>query len=215
MPLGKRQGRFRVPWDRPVDSRWCVPRTPVGPFPVVERDLPPFDLSRNVTATRIVGVRRSCTMQDHRRLRVWRKAHDLAIEVRRATRRFPRRDHGSLRSQIARAADSIVLNIVEGCGARSRKVFARYLDQCTQSTSELESGLELAKDDGFLKSHVWEDLTGKTVVVRRMACGLRAKVLEVDRREAAQKKRATGKRANRQRTNMDPPSPASEPSVEP
>jgi four helix bundle protein len=49
-----------------------------------------------------------------------------------------------------RAAESIVFNIVEGCGARSRKEFARFLDVSIKSCSELEAELELAKDYGVL-----------------------------------------------------------------
>lgn len=116
-------------------------------------------------------------MQDHRRLRVWKKAHALAIEVRRATREFPRTGYGSLQSQVIRAAESIVFNIVEGCGARSPREFARFLDISIKSTSELEAQLELAKDYGALSDHHWRTLSNETVDVRRMLCGLRAKVL--------------------------------------
>ena len=120
-------------------------------------------------------------MQDHRRLRVWRKAHELAIEVRRATRLFPRTGYRSLQSQMIRAGESIVFNIVEGCGGRSPKEFARFLDIGIKSTSELESQLELAKDYGVLDDCHWQAITKETVDLRRMLCGLRAKVLEAGR----------------------------------
>ena len=120
-------------------------------------------------------------MQDQRRLRVWKKAHALAIEVRRATRVFPRTGYGSLQSQMIRAAESIVFNIVEGCGGRSPKEFVRFLDISIKSTSELECQLELAKDYGVLNEHHWQTLTKKTIDVRRMLCGLRAKVLAANR----------------------------------
>jgi four helix bundle protein len=116
-------------------------------------------------------------MQDHRRLRVWKKAHALAIEVRRITRLFPRTGYGSLQSQMIRAAESIVINIVEGCGGRSPKDFARFLDISIKSTSELECQLELAKDYGVLKRHHWQRVTREVVDVRRMLCGLRRRVL--------------------------------------
>jgi four helix bundle protein len=142
-------------------------------------------------------------MQDHRRLRVWKKAHTLAIEVRRATREFPRTGYGSLQSQMIRAAESIVFNIVEGCGGRSPKEFARFLDISIKSTSELESQLELAKDYGVLDDRHWQTLTGETVDVRRMLCGLRAKVLTANPRRTLDQTRQrpnalTTKRANGQ-----------------
>jgi four helix bundle protein len=144
-------------------------------------------------------------MQDHRKLRVWQKAHALAIEVRRATREFPRSGYGSLQSQMIRAAESIVFNIVEGCGGRSPKEFARFLDIGIKSTSELECQLELAKDYGVLGDHHWQTLTKETVDVRRMLCGLRAKVLAANPQRTIRPNAPRGKRANGKRTNLDSP----------
>ena len=143
-------------------------------------------------------------MQDHRRLRVWKKAQALAIEVRRVTRLFPRIGYGSLQSQMVRAAESIVINIVEGCGGSSQKDFARFLDISIKSTSELECQLELAKDYGVLKPHDWQRLTREAVDVRRMLCGLRAKVLQPDPNPRGSK-RPNGQRLNGKRTNWIPP----------
>lgn len=119
-------------------------------------------------------------MQNYHRLLVWKKAHALAIDVRRATRWFPRTGYGSLQSQSIRAAESVVFNIVEGCGGRSAKEFARFLDISIKSTSELECQLELARDYGVLEHCQWQTLTTEAVDVRRMLCGLRAKVLGSD-----------------------------------
>ncbi len=116
-------------------------------------------------------------MQDHRKLHVWKRGHALAIDVRRATRNFPRTGYRSLQSQMVRAAESIVFNIIEGCGSRSQREFARFLDIAIKSTMELEGELELAKDYGVLDSREWKALTGETTGIRRMLCGLRAKVL--------------------------------------
>jgi four helix bundle protein len=81
------------------------------------------------------------------------------------------------------AAESIVCNIVEGCGATSRKEFARFLDISIKSTCELEYQLQLARDCGVLATHDWRSLTAETVEVRRMLTGLRRRVLEADRRQ--------------------------------
>lgn len=67
-------------------------------------------------------------MQDFRRLTVWRRAHELALGVRRAARSFPRGERGSLKTQMISSAESTVFNIVEGCGASGSKEFARFLD---------------------------------------------------------------------------------------
>jgi len=130
-------------------------------------------------------------MQDHRQLRVWKHAHDLAIRVRRATGNFPATGYGSLQSQAVRAAESIVFNIAEGCGAESPREFARYLGISIKSSFELEAECELAKDYGVLADDAWEDLDASIISTRRMLFALRKKVLlsphakRVARRETA------------------------------
>ena len=64
-------------------------------------------------------------VQNHRNLRVYRKAHIHALRVRKATTRFPN-GYPSLKLQLIRSVESISLNIVEGCGAQTRKEFARF-----------------------------------------------------------------------------------------
>lgn len=75
------------------------------------------------------------------------------------------------------AAESVVSNTVEGCGASSQKEFARFLDISIKSSTELEGQLHLARACGILSPDEWQRLTTETVDVRRMLCGLRAKVL--------------------------------------
>ena len=116
-------------------------------------------------------------MQDYRKLWIWQRAHVLAIQVRRATRGFPRAEYGPLRTQMIRAAESIVFNIVEGCGSRSPKEFARFLDISIKSSMELESQLAMAKDNGVLRPALSQSLTATTIEIRKMTCGLRKKVL--------------------------------------
>ncbi|MDQ3515267.1 MAG: four helix bundle protein [Gemmatimonadota bacterium] len=116
-------------------------------------------------------------MQDHRKLDVWKKAHALAIDVRRGTRNFPLVATDPYSRRWCARPESVVFNIIEGCGSRSQREFARFLDIGIKSTMELEGELELAKDYGVLDRREWEALTGEAVRVRRMLCGLRAKVL--------------------------------------
>jgi len=117
-------------------------------------------------------------MQDHRKLKVWSRSHALAVAARKAVRSFPRAGYGTLHSQIIRAVESIPLNIAEGCGASSQKEFARYLSISIKSSSELQAQLELARDHGALPETKWKGLSDETVEIRRMVCGLRAKVLD-------------------------------------
>jgi four helix bundle protein len=123
------------------------------------------------------GCPENALVQDFRRLLVWQRAHELVLNVRRAIRGFSRRERGSLKAQMANAAESIAFNIVEGCGSTSSKEFARFLDISIKSTCELEYQLQLATDSGLLSRRVWIALSAETVEIRRMLCGLRRKVL--------------------------------------
>ena len=116
-------------------------------------------------------------MQDYRKLDVWARSQAHCISVRRATRRFPRRGYAALESQITRAAESVHFNIIEGCGTRTPKEFAKFLDTSIKSSKELEGQLELARGYEVLGGRECSALMNETVEIRRMLCGLRAKVL--------------------------------------
>ena len=116
-------------------------------------------------------------MQNYRKLRVWAEAHELATVTRSATHKFPRYGFGTLHNQMVRAAESILFNIVEGCGANTPREFARFLEISSKSTLELECQLELARDYGIIQRKAWAALNARVISVRRMSWGLRRKVL--------------------------------------
>jgi four helix bundle protein len=135
-------------------------------------------------------------MQDFHRIDAWKRAHALALEVRKATSAFPRRGFAELKAQIIDAAESIPTNIVEGCGASSRKEFARYLDISIKSTFELEYQLLLAKDNGAMPPLLSQRYSNEAVEIRRMLCAFRQSVLRADdaeRERSASERRRAGK----------------------
>ena len=119
-------------------------------------------------------------MQPFRRLLVWRRAHVHALNVRRATRTFPKHGYSRLKNQIIGAAESIPFNIVEGCGCDGNKEFARFLGISIKSSMELEGELQMARDCGVMEVDRWRELSEETIEIRRMLWGLRKKVLKDD-----------------------------------
>jgi four helix bundle protein len=117
-------------------------------------------------------------MQDFRRLLVLQRAHAFALDVRRVTDAFPRVGYADLKSQLRRAAESIATNIVEGCGASSRKEFARFLDISIKSASEVDYQLQFARDLGVLPHARWKPLAQEVVELRKMLSALRRTVLD-------------------------------------
>ena len=110
-------------------------------------------------------------MQNYRKLKAWSKGHALLMNIHRELRSFPR-EYSSLRSQLRRAAESIVFNIVEGCGFVSQKEFAKYLQSSISSANEVEYELQCAHEYGILPKRKWEALAAGTAEVRRITVGL-------------------------------------------
>jgi len=111
-------------------------------------------------------------MQDFRNLDVWKKAHELALDVHKTIARTKRLDV-SIRAQMMRATTSIAANIVEGCGKATRIELARFADISIGSSSELEYWLLLARDLGQFANTDFERLTRRNLEVRKMLFGLR------------------------------------------
>ena len=107
-------------------------------------------------------------MQDFRRLKVWRAAHQLTLEVYKATATFPRDEVHGLTSQLRRAAASVPANIAEGCGRGSDLDLARFLQISMGSASEVQYHLLLAHDLGFLGDEDHCRLDDGVTQVKRM-----------------------------------------------
>jgi len=84
-----------------------------------------------------------------RDLLVWQKSMQLAVEVYKLTKSFPREEVYGLTSQIRRSAISIPSNIAEGHGRLNVGEFRQFLGIARGSTYELQTQLELAQSLEF------------------------------------------------------------------
>lgn len=89
-------------------------------------------------------------MRDHKKLRAFELADELAVAVYRVTQRFPREEQFGLTSQMRRAAVSVASNIVEGCARHSERDYLHFLDMAFASSHELEYQVSLAHRLGYL-----------------------------------------------------------------
>jgi four helix bundle protein len=111
-------------------------------------------------------------LKNYRDLAVWEKSHSLTVSIYMHTKGFPKEELFGLTSQIRRSCVSIPTNIAEGCGRRTKKEFARFLDISAGSTSELEYLIFLSGALGYLSEIESEKLLNRVIEIRKMIAGL-------------------------------------------
>ena len=90
-------------------------------------------------------------MRDYKKLDVWKKSHEMYIFIKKhVSPKFPKEERYEMTSQLLRAALSVPLNIVEGCGRYTDKDFAHFLDNALGSTNETDYCCFAASELGFI-----------------------------------------------------------------
>jgi four helix bundle protein len=117
-------------------------------------------------------------MRNFKELKVWEKAHGLALQVYKSTKTFPVQEQYGITSQMRRAAVSISTNIAEGCGRSSEIEFARFLEIAFASASELEYLALLSKDLELFDSSSYQHITTQAEEIKRMLYTFIQKVKE-------------------------------------
>jgi len=78
-------------------------------------------------------------MHNLKELKIWNKAMDLAVEIYKATEKFPKEETYGLTSQIRRGAVSIPSNISEGAGRNTKGEFRQFLGIASGSSYEVQT----------------------------------------------------------------------------
>lgn len=78
--------------------------------------------------------------------------------VYKATRVKPFSTDFELVKQLRRAAVSVMANVAEGFGRRTRKEFIRFLDIASGSVVEVQSHLYVALDEHYLDQEVFRSI---------------------------------------------------------
>ena len=106
---------------------------------------------------------------NHKNLKVWEKAIDLAEEIYKITKEFPKEELYGIVSQIRRAAVSISANIAEGAARNSNKEYIQFLYIALGSLSELETELIISNRVGYLKNEI---IFNKLIDIKKLLLGL-------------------------------------------
>lgn len=93
---------------------------------------------------------------DYHKLEIYHMAHEIVLDTYKLLAFFPENESNNLASQLRRAVTCLPLNIAEGSGARSYKIFLNFCIFCYRSCREVEAILELSKDLKYLSHEQYE-----------------------------------------------------------
>lgn len=115
-------------------------------------------------------------MQRFTDLKVWQRAHALALEVYRLTADFPAEERFGLTAQLRRAGVSVPANLAEGSKRQHQADYARFLNIAEGSAAETEYLLMLSRDLGYASPERTAPLLVEVTEIARMLHALRTKV---------------------------------------
>jgi len=97
-------------------------------------------------------------VRDHRKLRAFRLADELVIQIYRETRRLPRSEIFGLVSQMRRASFSVAANLVEGCARQGERELVHFLNMAFGSIREIGYAIDLCHRLGYFPDDVFAPL---------------------------------------------------------
>jgi four helix bundle protein len=108
------------------------------------------------------------------KLIAWQEAMDFNEAIYLLVKEhFPKEELFILSSQIKRAADSIPLNVAEGCTGQSNPEFKRFLGYAIRSAIEVVSCLYIAKRRQFISNEKFSCLYAEAETLIKVITGLR------------------------------------------
>jgi four helix bundle protein len=107
-------------------------------------------------------------MHRYKKLQVWQKSIDLAVEIYRITENLPKQEQYGLISQINRAAISIPSNIAEGAGRNSNKEFINFLGYSLGSSFELDTQLIISNKLNYIDDFSFEKAIEELDIIQNM-----------------------------------------------
>ena len=105
-------------------------------------------------------------------LKVWQEAVELAKEIYKLTKKFPKHERFGLISQIQRAATSIPLNIAEGKGRFHKKEFIQFLYNARGSLYEVITLLKISLELEYIGSDQYGEAIKRYESIQSKLAGL-------------------------------------------
>jgi four helix bundle protein len=112
-------------------------------------------------------------MQDYRNLKVWKKAHELALMAYKVTANFPREEAFGLRHSIRKTAVDIPAYIAEGSGKSNDTEFAASINFALSLAMRLDYFALVARDLELIEAAAYDAFSATILEVRRMLGGFK------------------------------------------
>jgi len=114
-------------------------------------------------------------IKNHRELRVYQKAFEMAMKIFEITKRFPKEEMYSLTDQIRRSSRSVCSNISEAFRRRKYpKSFSSKLNESEAESAETQNWLDfsiacsyITKEEHSELDNAYEDIIGMLVVMQK------------------------------------------------
>lgn len=114
-------------------------------------------------------------------LKVWQEGVELAKEIYRLTKEFPRMEQFGITSQLQRAGISVSLNIAEGKGRYHKKEFIQFLYNARGSLYEVITILKISFEINYISSDNYESIINKCESIQSRLAGLINSLKEADK----------------------------------
>ena len=111
-------------------------------------------------------------MRDHKKLRAFELADEVAMLAYQVTAGFPKEEVYGLTGQIRKSAVSVPSNIVEGCARDSEADYLRFLYIAFGSLRELHYQLDLSSRLGYLNENGHILIEPKLIEAEKVLNGL-------------------------------------------
>jgi four helix bundle protein len=111
-------------------------------------------------------------IKDFYDLDVWKKGHELVLEIYKITKDFPKEEKFGIIDQLRRAASSITANIAEGFERYHFNDKIKFYYQARGSVAEVQSFLLLSRDLEYIKTEKCEELNKQADTIRQLINGL-------------------------------------------
>lgn len=97
--------------------------------------------------------------RDYKKIRAWQLSDELAFNIYKVTKHFPKEEMWGLISQMRRAAVSVPANIVEGSARNHKKEYIQFLYTASGSLAELGYYINLSERIGYINKKEVDNLS--------------------------------------------------------